>query len=136
MVPLKRYATVSGVPVAELLSASELDPLIQRARDAGVEVVKLLKSGSAFYAPASSVAEMLKAILQDEKRILPACVYVKGKYGLEGVFCGVPIRLGAGGVEEILEIPLDADEKKALHASANGVRQEMEEVDRLIGAVS
>ncbi|MBI3333281.1 MAG: malate dehydrogenase [Candidatus Omnitrophica bacterium] len=136
MVPLPRQTTVSGVPLPDLLPPPEVEKLIQRTREGGAEVVKLLKTGSAFYAPASSVAEMVRAILKDEKRLLPACVYLKGQYGLKEVFCGAPVRLGAGGVEEIVEIPLAPDEKAALAASADGVRREMQEVDRLIGAAA
>ncbi|MBI3616290.1 MAG: malate dehydrogenase [Candidatus Omnitrophica bacterium] len=132
MVPLKRFTTVSGVPIAELLSASDLEALIQRTREGGAEVVKLLKTGSAFYAPASSVADMVQSILRDEKRVLPASVCLKGEYGLRDVFCGVPVRLGARGVEQILEIPLDPNEKAALAASAKGVRQDMDVVDAFL----
>ena len=129
MVPLPGHTTVSGKPVTELLSASDLEQLLQRTRDGGAEVVKLLKSGSAFYAPASSVAEMVQAILRDEKRVLPACVYLKGEYGLKEVFCGVPVLLGSKGVEAVVEVSLAPNEKAALTASANGVRQEMDAVD-------
>jgi len=132
MVPLPAHTTVSGRPVSELLPASEVEQLVQRTRDGGAEVVKLLKSGSAFYAPASSVAEMVQAILRDEKRVLPCCVYLKGEYGLKEVFCGVPIRLGARGVEAVVEISLTANEKAALAASAHGVRQEMNAVDAFL----
>lgn len=132
MVPLSGRTTVSGKPVSELLPAPEVEQLVQRTRDGGAEVVKLLKSGSAFYAPASSVAEMAQAILRDEKKVLPCCVYLKGEYGLKEVFCGVPVRLGARGVEEIVEISLTANETAALAASANGVRQEMDAVDAFL----
>ncbi len=132
MVPLPRYTTVSGVPITELLSPSEVEQLIQRTRDGGAEVVKLLKTGSAFFAPASSVAEMVQSILKDEKRLLPACVYLKGQYGLRDVFCGVPVRLGTRGVEEVVEVSLSPEEKAALTASAHGVRQEMDAADAFL----
>ncbi len=133
MVPLPEHTTVSGVPVTEKLKPAEVDGLMQRARDGGAEVVNLLKSGSAFYAPASSTADMVRAILNDEHRLLPACVRLSGQYGLKDVFCGVPIRLGAKGVEKIVELSLTDAEKTALKASAEAVRQEMKEVDKLIG---
>ena len=133
MVPLPRYTTVNGIPLPELLPAAEVEALMQRTRDGGAEVVKLLKTGSAFYAPASSAADMAQAILNDEHRLLPACVRLSGQYGLKDVFCGVPVRLGAKGVEKILELPLTDAEKSALKASAEAVQQDMEEVDKLIG---
>ncbi len=132
MVPLPRYTTVSGIPLTELLSRAEVDALMQRTRDGGAEVVKLLKTGSAFYAPASSAADMVQAILLDEKRLLPACVQLNGSYGLRDLFCGVPIRLGAGGVEEIIEVPLTSEEKAALSKSAQSVQEEMRAVDTLL----
>ncbi len=132
MVPLAAHTTVSGRPITELLPAEEVDRLMQRARDGGAEIVKLLKAGSAFYAPASSAAEMVQSIVRDEKRLLAACVRLSGQYGLRDLFCGVPIRLGAGGVEEIVELSLTDEEKSALAASAQGVRQEMQAVDAFL----
>ncbi len=132
MVPLPRYTTVAGVPLTELLPSADLQALIQRTRDGGAEVVKLLKTGSAFYAPASSVADMVQAIVLDEKRLLPACVRLSGHYGLKDVFCGVPVRLGADGIEQIVEVPLSAEEKSALAASAKGVRADMEAADAFL----
>jgi malate dehydrogenase len=131
MVALARYTTVSGKPLPELLPSADIQQLIQRTRDGGAEVVKLLKAGSAFYAPASSAADMVQAILKDEHRMLPACAYLSGQYGLKDLFCGVPVRLGSSGVEEIVEVPLTNEEKAALAASAQGVRQEMEALDTL-----
>ena len=136
MVPLPRYTTVSGVPLPELLPKPEVDQIMQRTRDGGAEVVKLLKTGSAFYAPASSVADMVQAILEDEHRILPTCVHLSGQYGLKDVFCGVPARLGARGVEEVVEVSLSADEKAALAVSAKGVREEMRALDALLKPVA
>jgi len=132
MVPLPRYTTVSGVPLTELLSAPEVEKLMQRTRDGGAEVVKLLKTGSAFYAPASSAADMAQAILNDEHRLLPACVRLSGQYGLKDLFCGVPVRIGATGIEEIVQLPLTEAEKTALKTSAESVRQEMQAVDALV----
>ncbi len=131
MVPLPRYTTVNGVPLPEFLPPAEVEKLMQRTRDGGAEVVKLLKTGSAFYAPASSAADMAQAILNDEHRLLPACVRLSGQFGLKDVFCGVPVRLGAKGVEEIVQISLTDSEKAALKASAEAVRQDMQAVDAL-----
>jgi malate dehydrogenase len=105
---------------------------MQRAREGGAEVVKLLKTGSAFYAPASSVAEMVRAILKDEKKVLPVCVFLSGQYGLRDLFCGVPARLGKNGVEEIVEISLAAEEKQALAASAQAVQADRAAVDAFL----
>ncbi len=134
MVPLPRYTTVNGIPLPELLPPAEVEKLMQRTRDGGAEVVKLLKTGSAFYAPASSAADMAQAILNDEHRLLPACVRLSGQYGLKDVFCGVPVRIGAKGVEEIVQLPLTDAEKSALKASAEAVRQDMKMVDDLLGS--
>ena len=131
MVPLPRYTTVNGVPVTEFLPPAEVEKLMQRTRDGGAEVVKLLKTGSAFYAPASSAADMAQAILNDEHRLLPACVRLSGQFGLKDVFCGVPVRLGVKGVEEIVQVSLTDSEKAALKASAEAVRQDMQAVDAL-----
>ena len=130
MVPLPRYTTVNGIPLPELLPPAEVEKLMQRTRDGGAEVVKLLKTGSAFYAPASSAADMAQAILNDEHRLLPACVRLSGQYGLKDLFCGVPVRIGAKGVEEIVQISLTDAEKTALKTSAETVRQDMQAVDK------
>lgn len=132
MVPLPCHTTVSGVPLTELLPAAEIDRLMQRTRDGGAEVVKLLKTGSAFYAPASSAADMVQAILRDEHRLLPACVQLTGSYGLRDVFCGVPVKLGRRGLEEVVELSITPQEKAALEKSAAGVREEMQAVDALL----
>jgi malate dehydrogenase len=131
MVPLPRHATVSGMPATSLLPKTKLDKIVERTRVAGGEIVKLLGTGSAYYAPAAAVTQMVKAILHDEKRVLPASVLLEGEYGLRDVFLGVPVKLGARGVEGIVKIPLDADERKALRASAKYVQQTIEEYDRL-----
>ncbi len=136
MVSLPRYTTVSGVPITELLPTSEIEALVKRTAQGGAEVVKLLKTGSAFYAPASSVADMVQSILIDEHRVLPCCVRLKGSFGLNDLFCGVPVRLGSGGVEEVVEISLSAEEKAALNRSAEAVRKEMEAIDSLLHATA
>ncbi len=122
MVPLPRYTTVSGIPITDLLPQETIDQLVKRTRDGGAEIVGLLKQGSAYYAPAASVAAMVQSMLHDEKRILPCCVMLEGEYGLSGVCAGVPVKLGRNGVEQVLELKLTADEMKALHASADGVK--------------
>ena len=123
MVPLPRYTTVSGVPVTDLLPEERLAELVQRTRDGGAEIVGLLKTGSAFYAPSASAVAMVAAILHDQKRILPACALLKGEYGLKDVFVGVPARLGARGVEEVVELKLTPDELASLKTSAEKVRE-------------
>jgi malate dehydrogenase len=123
MVPLPRYSTVAGVPLTELLPAERIEALVERTRNGGAEVVGLLKTGSAFYAPAASVAQMVDAILGDRKTILPCAVLLQGEYGVEGLFVGVPVKLGRGGVEEIVEIDLTEDEQAAFRRSAEAVRE-------------
>ncbi len=123
MVPLPRYSTVSGIPITELLSKEQIDSIVQRTRDGGIEVVNLLKSGSAYYAPASSIVQMVESILLDEHRILPCAVSLNGEYGHRDLFLGVPARLGSGGLEKVIEIKLTADEKSALDRSAAAVRE-------------
>ena len=123
MVPLPRHATVSGIPITQLICAERIDDILQRTRNGGGEIVGLLKSGSAFYAPAAAVTQMVASILGDEKRILPTCVRLDGEYGLSDVFLGVPARLGKGGVEQVIELDLDEGEMCALHASAQVVRE-------------
>ena len=126
MVPLPRYTTVASIPLPELLPKERIDAIIQRTRDGGIEIVNLLKTGGAYYAPSAAVVEMVEAILKDQKKILPCSVYLEGEYGLKDVFMGVPVKLGAAGVEQILEITLTADEKAALHKSAGAVRELVE----------
>ncbi len=122
MVPLPGYTTVSGVPVAEFLSDEELAPIIERTRRAGAEIVGLLQQGSAFYAPSAGAAAMVESILGDRKRLIPSSVLLDGEYGLSDVCVGVPVKLGAGGVEEIVELELAEQERTALHRSADEVR--------------
>jgi malate dehydrogenase len=121
MVPLPRYSTVAGIPITHLLPQETIDRLVQRTRDGGGEIVNLLKSGSAFYAPGAAVVQMVEAIVKDKKRVLPCTVYLEGEYGLRDIYFGVPVKLGAGGVEQIIEIELTADERAALQASAKEV---------------
>ncbi len=121
MVPLARYCTVAGIPITELLSKERLEALIQRTRDGGAEIVKLLKEGSAYYAPSAAIVEMLEAIFKDKKKILPCAAYLQGEYGISDLFVGVPIKLGRQGIEEILQINLTTQEKLALEESAGAV---------------
>ncbi len=122
MVPLPRYSTVAGIPLPELMKPERIEELVQRTRNGGAEVVALLKSGSAFYAPASSVLHMVDSILNDRKRVLPCAVLLDGEYGIDGTVVGVPVVLGAMGAERIIEVSLTEEEKAALHASAASVR--------------
>jgi malate dehydrogenase len=123
MVPVPRYATVTGIPITQLMPAETIDRLVQRTRDGGAEIVNFLKQGSAFYAPGASITQMIEAIVKDKKRLLPAAAYLEGEYGLSGVYIGVPILLGAGGVEKIIEVELTDDEKAALRRSAAAVEE-------------
>ena len=123
MVPLLRYTTISGIPVTEFISAERLQAIVERAKKGGGEIVSLLKTGSAYYAPAAATVQMVEAILKDKKRILPAAVYLQGEYGFNDVFFGVPIRLGAGGMEKIIELPLTDDEQAAATRSATLVKE-------------
>jgi len=122
MVPLPRFTTVAGVPVTELIPAKRLDEIVQRTRDGGAEIVAMLKTGSAFYAPSAAAAAMVAAVLRDEKRVLPVCALLEGEYGLSGVFVGVPARLGRGGMEAVIELKLTEAESAALRRSAESVR--------------
>jgi malate dehydrogenase len=123
MVPLARYSTVAGIPLPEWLPREKLEAIITRTRKGGAEIVNLLKSGSAYYAPSAAVVEMVEAILKDKKKILPCAVYLEGEYGICGLFVGVPVKLGARGIEQIIEIKLTPDEKAALDKSAAAVRE-------------
>lgn len=132
MVPLPRYTTVKGKPVSDLMSKDQLDAIIQRTRDGGAEIVGLLKTGSAFYAPSASAVDMVEAISHDEKRVLPCSVLCEGEYGLKNVIVGVPVKIGRSGVEQIVEYELTVKERAALEASANAVRELCAAVDRLM----
>lgn len=123
MVPLPRYTTVAGIPITEFLPADRIDAIVERTRKAGAEILGLEKTASAYYAPASAVAEMVESILQDKKKILPCSVYLEGEYNIKGLFVGVPVKLGSEGVEEIIQIPLTAEEAAALKKSASAVEK-------------
>lgn len=128
MVPLPRYTSVSGIPIEHLLPKAKLDAIIQRTRDGGIEIVNYLKTGSAFYAPSASAVQMAESIIRDKKRILPCCVWLEGEFGLRDTMVGVPVILGGNGVEKIIEIELSAEEKQALTASANQVKESIAKV--------
>ena len=136
MVPLERYSTVAGIPVPDLIkmgwsTQEKIDQIIQRTRDGGAEIVGLLKTGSAFYAPASSAIQMAESYIRDKKRVLPCAAYCDGQYGLDGLYVGVPAVIGAGGIERIVEIELNADEKKMFDNSVNAVRSLVDVVANL-----
>jgi malate dehydrogenase len=135
MVPLPRYTTVKGKPISSLMSKDKLDAIIQRTRDGGAEIVGLLKTGSAFYAPSASAVDMVEAIHKDQKRVLPCSVLCEGEYGLKDVIVGVPVRIGRGGMEQVVEYELTVEERAALEASANAVRELCAAVDRLMASV-
>ena len=123
MVPLARYSTVAGIPITELIPKDRLDAIVQRTRDGGAEIVKHLKTGSAYYAPSAAAVEMVEAILKDKKKIVPCAVYLQGEYGIEGYYIGVPCKLGAAGLEEIIQIKLTPEEDAALKKSAEAVKE-------------
>ncbi len=123
MVPLPRYSTVAGIPITELMNQEQIDRLVKRTRNGGAEIVNYLKTGSAYYAPSVAVIEMVEAILKDQKRILPCAAYLEGEYGIQGLYVGVPVKLGAKGVEQVIEIKLTPEEKAALDRSASAVRE-------------
>jgi malate dehydrogenase len=132
MVPLPRYTTVKGKPVSELMPKEKLDAIVKRTRDGGAEIVGLLKTGSAFYAPSASAVAMVEAIHKDEKLVMPCAVLCEGEYGLKNVIVGVPVKIGRGGAEQIVEYELTSDERVALDTSANAVRELCAAVDRLM----
>jgi malate dehydrogenase len=123
MVPLPRYSTVAGIPITELLSKERIDALVKRTRNGGAEIVGLLKTGSAYYAPASAAVEMAAAVLKDKKKILPCATYLEGEYGINDLFIGVPVKLGSNGIEEIIQITLTDEENAALRKSADAVKE-------------
>jgi malate dehydrogenase len=131
MVPLPRFSTVAGIPITELLSAERIQALVERTRTGGAEIVGLLKTGSAYYAPASAAVEMSEAILLDKKKILPCAAYLEGEYGIQNLFIGVPVKLGEAGVEEIVQIHLTEEEDKALQLSAAAVQGLVDDMKRL-----
>ena len=125
MVPLISYTSVSGIPILQLMKKEQLDAIVDRARNGGAEIVKYLKTGSAYYAPSSGAVQMVEAIVKDQKRILPCSAWLQGEYGMDGLFLGVPVKLGRKGMEQIIEIELTADERAALAKSADAVREPM-----------
>lgn len=131
MVPLARYSTVAGVPITELIPKTGLDQIIDRVRNGGGEIVNLLKTGSAFYAPGAAVIEMVEAILKDKKRILPCCVFLNGEYGVKDVPVGVPVKLGAKGMEQVIALDLNQEEKQSFNQTVDAVRALLQDVDKL-----
>jgi malate dehydrogenase len=131
MVPLPRYSSVAGIPITELMSKDRIDALVARTRSGGAEIVNLLKTGSAFYAPASAAVEMAESILKDKKKILPCAAYLDGEYGIHNLFIGVPVKLGSKGIEEIIQIKLTDAEQSALNKSADAVKELVSELKRL-----
>jgi malate dehydrogenase len=129
MVPLPRYTTVAGIPITELMDAATIEKLVDRTRKGGAEIVGLLKTGSAFYAPSAAAVQMVEAIALDKKRILPCSAWLQGEYGLKDVFCGVPCKLGRRGLEQIVDITLTKEEHAALTTSAEAVRATQAVVD-------
>ena len=125
MVPLVSYTTVSGIPVTQLLDAATLESIVSRTRQGGAEIVKHLKTGSAYYAPSAAAVQMVESIVKDKKRVLPCAAWLTGEYGLQDVYCGVPCKLGRNGLEAILEVELSEEERTALHKSADAVRNTM-----------
>ena len=132
MVPLPRYSTVSGIPITELLEPPVIDRLVERTRNGGVEIVNLMQTGSAYFAPASSACVMVESVLYNQSRLLPTAAYLQGEYGLNDVFIGVPCRLGCKGVDRILELDLTIAEREALHASAQAVQQGCDRLTQLL----
>jgi len=129
MVPLPRFTTVAGIPITELLDKSAIDRMVDRTRKGGAEIVEYLKTGSAYYAPAASVAEMVEAIITDRKTLAPCACYLRGEYGIEDLFIGVPVLLGRNGIERIIELDLEKEELDQLKESANAVRKGVEDLD-------
>jgi malate dehydrogenase len=123
MVPLVRLANVSGIPLTELLDAGTIEKLVTRTRNGGAEIVKYLKTGSAYYAPSAAAIEMAESILKDKKRVLPCAAYLEGEYGVRGIFTGVPVKLGAGGIEQIYQLKLSGEEQAMLKKSAAAVEE-------------
>ena len=134
MVPVVKYTTVAGIPLTELLDAATIERLVDRARNGGAEIVQFLKTGSAFYAPSASVVEMVESIVKDKKKILPCSVYLTGQYGVDGLYVGVPVKLGRNGIEQVMEINLTAQEKEQLLISVNDVKSNVEKLKTMVPA--
>jgi malate dehydrogenase len=130
MVPLVSYTTVSGIPVTQMVDAERLAAIVDRTRNGGAEIVAHLRTGSAYYAPSAAAVQMVEAIALDRKRLLPCSVWLQGEYGLQDVFCGVPVKLGRAGLEQVIEVTLTEEERAALHTSAEGVRALQQLIDR------
>jgi malate dehydrogenase len=126
MVPVVRLTSVAGIPLTELMDKAKIDRIVDRTRNGGAEIVKFLKTGSAYYAPSASAVEMAEAILKDKKKVLPCAAYLEGEYGIDGLYVGVPVKLGASGVEKIYEVHLTEDERAMLMKSADSVREMVE----------
>jgi malate dehydrogenase len=131
MVPLPRYSTAGGVPITELMEAARIEELVDRTRNGGAEIVALLKTGSAYYAPAASVTQMIDSILNDRNQVLPCAAYLQGEYGVDGLFVGVPVMLGRGGITDVIEIELADDEREAFNRSADSVRELVDAMTRM-----
>ena len=132
MVPLPRYTSVSGISITELMTKEQIDRVVERTRKGGAEIVSLLKTGSAFYAPGASVVKMIEAILQDKRRILPCTAYLEGEYGWSGIFFGVPVMMGIHGIEKVIELNMTEEEKAALAKSAQDVKKTCDEIDAIL----
>jgi len=132
MLPLTRHSNIAGIPLCDYLSADKLAAIVQRTRKGGAEVINLLKTGSAYYAPAAALAQMVEAILKDKHLIVPASAYMQGQYGLNDMFFGVPVMLGRSGLEKIIEYDLNADEKAALETSAAAVKDSLADLSKLV----
>ncbi|MZH47132.1 MAG: malate dehydrogenase, partial [Nitrospinae bacterium] len=132
MVPLPRYTSVSGISITELMTPEQIERVVERTRKGGAEIVGLLKTGSAFYAPGASVVKMIEAILQDKRRILPCTAFLEGEYGWDGIFFGVPVMMGVNGIEKIIELNLSDEEKAALDISAQDVKKTCDEIDSIL----
>jgi malate dehydrogenase len=135
MVPLPRYSTINGVPVTELMDAATIERLVERTRNGGAEIVELMRTGGAYYAPASSTCWMVEAILQNKSRLVPTAAYLQGEYGLNDIFIGVPVRLGCRGIESVLELELTDAERAALQTSAESIRQNIQRASELLSTV-
>jgi malate dehydrogenase len=133
MVPIARLTNVSGIPLTELLDQAAIDRLVQRARDGGAEIVKYLKTGSAYYAPSAAAVEMVESILKDKKKVLPCAAYLEGEYGINGLFVGVPVKLGSRGIEKIYQLKLSVDEQAALQKSAGAVKELVDVLKQKMG---
>jgi malate dehydrogenase len=134
MVPLVRLSSVSGIPITELLDKATIDRLVQRAREGGAEIVKYLKTGSAYYAPSAATVEMVESILKDKKKVLPCAAFLEGEYGIKDLFVGVPVKLGARGIEKIYTIELSPDEQAMLNKSAGAVKELIDVLKQKVGA--